>query len=107
MVFWSTGRNVSIKDMNSIAMCLVGFLFILFGSVLVLMLWGLFIQATRVKCVKCESYDVIPIPNTESFEGQTDLEGDCMLCTNCGHVWSPIEEASHPNEVPVRESVQA
>lgn len=88
-------------------MCLVGFLFILFGFVLVVIFWGSFIQATRIKCVKCESYDVVPVPNSGYLEGEVDFGDDHLQCMDCGHVWSPIEEASHPNDVPVRESVQA
>jgi hypothetical protein len=76
-------------------------LFILFGSVLVVILWGLFIRATRIKCVKCGSYDVVPVPNSGYLEGEVDLGDDHLQCMECEYVWSPIEEASHQSEVPV------
>jgi hypothetical protein len=82
-------------------------LFILFGSVLVVLLWGSFIQATRIKCVECGSYDVVPVPNPGYLEGEVDIEDNHLQCMDCEHVWSPTGEASHPNEVPARESVQA
>ncbi len=109
MVFWYIGETekISIKSMSTIAMCLIGFLFILFGSVLVFLFWGSFIQATRVKCVKCGSCDVVPVPNSGYLEGEVDFGDDHLQCMECEHVWSPTGEASHRDETTDHESVRA